>query len=393
MSIRYVLIIGCSLVITLASDTVAYAQLCPPGYMFSWTLDNDSKTWVTWPFGPNPPGYPGSDDGYTSGSKWTFARRRKNPVFPFHFPLPPSANRCFQHLWKGGWEMYTPANHSLTVPDLDSRPYAGFWVGSYVGGALDYGFGLNPNSLKQTQTVEIELGLVGPATRMKQLQWWIHDRGGHPNAHPTWAFQINNEFGGYGAYHFSRKIFEAPFYDVSVSGGGSLGDFLTEVGGGATFRLEMWGDMSDDVLPGDKLFSEPPSPWMGGSPVQNFLKQLLVPREVYIYTKTTIRFVKYDITLDGNYWGDTTNTHTVKKETWVGEYVGPAAAQNLLPGLVLRWRIWKLAPRLTFDFVRRSPPYRVQSLAGHRYDEHLTVGPPDLANKWEYFGSWEFSLF
>ena len=292
--------------------------------------------------------------------------------------------------------MYTPADKVLQFPDLNSRPYAGLWVGSYIGGTLDYGFNMNLNSLKRTQTVEIELGLVGPATGMRKLQHGIHRILG-VSSRPTWSFQVNNEFGGGGfaGYRLSQKIQEWPLgghtLDFSLSGGGSLGNFLTDALGAATLRFEMWGDISDDVLPGDKLFSRPPLPWP--CPGCNWFKTFLTnlkPREMYVFEEAKTRFVLYDITLDGNWWMSKANTHTVEKELWVNEFQG-----GLLPGLVIRWRMWKLAPRLTFNFVRRSPPYSAQTLTGHCCDQHLTVNPmtADLADKWEYFGSWELSLF
>lgn len=281
--------------------------------------------------------------------------------------------------------MYTPADVGLPVPDLNSRPYAGFLLGSYIAGALDYGFNGNMDSLARTQTVEIRLGLVGPATRMKELQWWIHELGNRPSR-PTWARQINNEFGGGGfiSYRLSQKIQEYSFFgktlDLSLSGGGSLGNFLTDVVGAATLRFEIIGDISDDVLPGDKLFSRMPTP-----PVP--FPNNLLPRDAYVFFEEKPRLVLYDATLDGNLWGNRENTHTVKKEHLVNEFVGP------IPGIVLRWRIWKLAPRLTLNFIRRSPPYKGQTLAGHCCDEHGPSTIPDLANQWEYFGSWDLSLF
>lgn len=96
MATRYVLIIGFSVGITLASGTVAHAQ-CPTNRVFSVTFDNDMKAWVTWPLGANPPSYPSSDDGYTSGVKAIFGGHRVSPVWPF----PSALDRCFQKLWTG----------------------------------------------------------------------------------------------------------------------------------------------------------------------------------------------------------------------------------------------------------------------------------------------------
>jgi hypothetical protein len=238
---------------------------------------------------------------------------------------------------------------------------------------------------------------------MRQWQWKIHEWFNVPSR-PTWAYQINNEFGGYLAYRRSRKIQEwqplAPYFtntvDFSLSGGGTLGTFLTEAVAGVTVRWEILGEISDDVLPGDKLYSSrlPSSPPTGSNWFLTVLSHL-PPRDVYAFTEVTGRYVLYDITLNGNLLGDTTDTHTVRNEKRVFEYVGVGAGPNILPGLVFKWRIGNFAPTFTLHFVRRSPPYRAQTLAGHRHDEHLTVNPliADLADQWEYYGSWKLSLF
>jgi lipid A 3-O-deacylase len=218
-----------------------------------------------------------------------------------------------------GQSFYTPEDTSRRDLVRTDRPYSGW---TYVAAALtsDLGEGANRGRL---DTIELQLGIVGPQSYAEQTQKEWHKLIG---AKPPlgWNNQLRNEPGV--ALFYERKWrrqeipFEAPggwAVDLTPHVGASLGNVFTYVAGGATFRIG--NDLSVDygpprIRPGlaGSMHIDPPADGLA----------------YYAFFGFEGRAVARDITLDGNSFA---RSHSVDRRPLVGDLqmglallVGPA---------------------------------------------------------------------
>ncbi len=185
-----------------------------------------------------------------------------------------------------GHNLYTPENKVRTDRILDDRPYGAF---------LYAGLAFQSQSDSQLNTVELDIGVVGPAALGEPIQNNVHRIIGSDEAH-GWDNQLQNEPG-------VVLVFERKWrYLAETAGGygidviphvaGSIGNVFTYGGAGLTFRLG--DDLSVDfgpprirpALPGSAAFDKP-------------LDRLAW----YIFAGGEARGVLRDIFLDGNTLG------------------------------------------------------------------------------------------
>lgn len=131
--------------------------------------------------------------------------------------------------------MFTPATREALVPPPGERPYAG-WTG--------IGFSLHARDSHAQNSVEIALGVVGPASYAEQTQNFIHDIR-DIERFEGWDSQIPNEvtlnlyFNQRRRINFFDKWRDLPF-GVRADGfretGFALGNFRTDVHLGFLFR-------------------------------------------------------------------------------------------------------------------------------------------------------------
>lgn len=185
-----------------------------------------------------------------------------------------------------GHNLYTPENKARTERIFDDRPY-GAWL--YAGLAYQ------SQSDRRLDTVELDIGVVGPAALGKQIQNNFHRLIGSAEAH-GWHNQIDNEPGI--ALVFERKWrFLAQTtanygVDLIPHVSGSIGNVFTYGGAGMTFRIGE--DLEVDfgpprirpALPGSASFDKP-------------LDRLAW----YVFAGAEARGVVRDIFLDGNTFG------------------------------------------------------------------------------------------
>ncbi|MGF1454686.1 MAG: lipid A deacylase LpxR family protein [Alphaproteobacteria bacterium] len=146
-----------------------------------------------------------------------------------------------------GHSIFTPEDRLATEPLPDQHPYAGFLYGEYSvlvnrsgrteGTALD--------------TVNVQIGLVGPAAGGEAVQNTFH-RIIDDDELLGWDNQLGNEIAfaiSYERKFRARKLLNVAGLEVDVipNVGASLGTLLTQVSGGATFRIGT--DLQDDYGP------------------------------------------------------------------------------------------------------------------------------------------------
>jgi hypothetical protein len=226
-----------------------------------------------------------------------------------------------------GQNIYTPRDITLRDPPADDRPYAGWLYGS---------IGLMDKTATRLDQLQLQIGMVGPASLAENSQTWIH--GIINSANPRgWDHQINNEPGLVITYLRSWRALVVEdiwgfSFDATPHLGGAVGNVFTYANGGATFRLG-W-NMPDDYAP-PRI--EP------AVPISGFFE----PRAdfgFYFFATLDGRAVARNIFLDGNTFRD---SRSVDKDILVGE------AQL---GIALAIR----SARLGYTYAFRSPEFSGQ---------------------------------
>jgi hypothetical protein len=133
--------------------------------------------------------------------------------------------------------MFTPGDISRDDLLPEDRPYAG-WL--YLGAQLIAPRQLEPDS-RQVETVEIDVGMVGPASFAEETQKLIHDWIGSPRPR-GWKHQLRNEPGLVLTYtrkwqYFGKSITSRLERDLSPHIVGAIGNVYTYGGGGVLFRV------------------------------------------------------------------------------------------------------------------------------------------------------------
>ena len=212
----------------------------------------------------------------------------KNTVGYGGFSTPsPDAHRSG---WVLGQDMYTPEDVDAAVPDPRDRPYAGWtYFGASVQGESETGI----SGLNQQDTLELDLGIVGPQARAGETQNAFH-RLINVSESQGWPYQIDTEPG----ILLTRMIklrspkwspfgADRPGFDAIPHATGQLGNVKTSAAAGVTVRFG--GNLDRDFGPIYGTFSLPQK-----AP-DIFTWSLFAGAEA--------RLVAHDIFLDGNTFG------------------------------------------------------------------------------------------
>lgn len=271
----------------------------------------------------------GTDNGYTSGINfsWVSANlqnyfndpclpnwaRRFNQIFE---SAQPSAGTSRNMVITAGQLMYTPSDRTRTDVIRNDRPYAAW---------LYLGLGYNARNDQRMDSVEINLGMVGPAALGQQAQNIIHDMRGIPRFN-GWSNQLKNE-PGIQVVAERKKRWESKQenegFDAIVHYGTSLGNVRTYINSGFTLRA---GRIPDDfgtspIRPG----GDSSAPTVG-----NFTRHLR-NGGLHAFISLDARLVARDIFLDGNTFSDGPR---IEKRRYVGD---------LASGIAWQWPGGKLA--------------------------------------------------
>jgi hypothetical protein len=305
------------------------------GWLF--TLQTENEFFI---IGPN------EDRYYTQGLQLNvLTPSRRMPVADATHTLPfldPAARYRGGLVW--GQNIYTPEDLTLAEPDPRDRPYAG-WL--YLGGeVITY-------STKQLDSLQLQVGLVGPSALGGWAQNNWHKHVNHIPEAQGWAHQLNDEVAfvlygerrgrpielwpnfRYEQKHETRHAERANGLSVDVTPdfNFALGTVQSSAGLGATLRVG-WRLDSDFGPPRIR-----PAP-MGSSffgPDGGF--------SGYAYVGAEAKAVARDIFLDGNTFQDSVH---VDKRHVVGE---------LQAGAALRWG----PARVTYAYVWRTEEFLGQN--------------------------------
>ena len=220
-----------------------------------------------------------------------------------------------------GQDIYTPADRYRTDIVSDDRPYAGWLYGAAALHTITDHGKLNPAKagIKDLESVELQVGVVGPWALGEQAQNLIHEVR-LIDTFDGWGNQINNEPGIMLLYERKWRLgppkpvlggtgraLSGLEFDVIPSAGASLGNVITEARAGGALRLgwnipENFGPPS--LIQGGAPFHEWTSTTTGGD------------LSFYLFATAEGRFVARNIFLDGNTFED---SHSVDKRNWVGD--------------------------------------------------------------------------
>lgn len=190
-----------------------------------------------------------------------------------------------------GQNLYTPKSIGTSAPQPFDRPWAA-WL--YLGGVAQRAKG------ERLDTVEIDLGLVGPAALGKEVQAGWHKLIGAPRP-MGWQHQLPNEPAFLVSYlgKSKRPLGRLAAFDLELipHGGATLGTVMTLARGGGLLRLgrHMTGFGPDTIEP-------------GGAMLQNMRRDIEAGRaqkfEWYVFAGLDHRLIAHNIFLDGTVFRD-----------------------------------------------------------------------------------------
>lgn len=298
----------------------------------------------------------GTDSNYTNGVKfsWVSANLKdytQDPCLP-HWVR--QMNRIFESFHPGkytsrnmvvtaGQLMFTPRDRSHADLNSNDRPYAGW---------LYLGLGYNARNTKQMDTVEINLGVVGPAALARQTQNYIHDLRGIPRFN-GWDNQLSNELGFQLVAERKNRIWQASGaglqFDAITHYGASLGNIRTSLNTGLEFR-------AGNRIPND--FGTSPIRPTGDSnaPLEGQITHRLSDGGMHAFLSADARVIAHDIFLDGNTFS---SSHSVAKKHLVGD---------LAAGIAWQWQ----GGKITYAHYLRSKEFDTQE-STHNFGS-ITLG-------------------
>ena len=269
--------------------------------------------------------FSGTDSGYTSGVNfsWVSANLQDylhDPCLPpwvrqfnqFFEAAHPSAGTSRNMVVTAGQLMFTPQDRVRTDVIRTDRPYAGW---------LYLGLGYNARNDQRMDSVEVNLGIVGPAALGQQSQNFIHDLRGKPRFN-GWDNQLKNELGIQLVAERKKRIWEykgraGPQLDAIAHYGASLGNVKTYLNTGLTLRI-------GSLVPND--FGTSPIRPGGDSnaPLESHVTQRFSEGGLHAFISADARVVARDIFLDGNTF---TDSPRIEKRRFVGDIAGGFAWQ------------------------------------------------------------------
>ncbi len=273
----------------------------------------------------------GSDRYYTNGIKFGGGVSAE-PVIEHVFKKP--AESVLQYITDNrgnlqfglflGQNLYTPKRIAVAAPQPLDRPWAA-WL--YVGGVAQ---NVEDNRL---QTVELDLGIVGPSALGKQVQTEYHNLIGADKPR-GWNNQLRDEAGVLLAYFEKWRRGPATGAQVVPHFGVTLGNVMTLARAGGIVRAgsNMSGFGPDTIEPGGAMLQRTR---------QYDIDTSRSAPEWYVFAGVDARVVGRNIFLDGNTFRDSAS---VDRRLFVYDLTG---------GISIR-----IAPlRVSLTHVRRSPEF------------------------------------
>ncbi len=204
-----------------------------------------------------------------------------------------------------GQNIYTPEHIEKKELIKDDRPYSG-WI--YFGAAFH-----SKNYIKM-DSLEIQIGIVGPESFAEQTQKFVHRVRGSQQPE-GWDHQLKNEPGLFVIYDHKTRILRANHSGIDIDAithvGGAIGNVYTFADTGMEVRwgLNIPSDFGTSLI---RPSGDSNAPVNAGDPRiscdNNF--------SLYMFTMVNGYLMLHNIFLDGNTF---TDSHSVDKKYFVGE--------------------------------------------------------------------------
>jgi lipid A 3-O-deacylase len=286
--------------------------------------------------------YFNSDKHYTQGFRASYLTPGTWEA-PFHllsdltgsvgvFPDVPGINRREAIFF--GQSIFTPKDLTLKDPDPRDRPYAG-WL--YLGASL----------LQETgdtfDHVELDLGVVGPASLGEEVQnWWHRDLR---NIAPArgWNDQLQNEPGLIATY---ERFWRVPLVSIGPERGAAGVDLVPQAGA-SLGNVLTYGDVGALLRFGNNLKTDygPVHIRPALSGTDYFNDKEAKPFGSYAYVGFQGRAVGHNIFLEGNTYR---TSRSVTEVPYVADFTAGVSM------------FWSSAIRLDFSVLRRTREFEGQ---------------------------------
>ena len=209
------------------------------GQGFGIAIENDSRN----------VGGPGVDQAYSNGIKFSYVYARDQiPRWAPKWLM--ESNYLRDELAKSKANFGVSLNHQIYTPNNTSernfipndRPYAAW---------LYAGFSMHVKNDRRSQTLEMSLGVVGPAAQGEAVQNGFHKLIGSESAN-GWEYQLKNEPAVQFSYQQRLHFFElrnnyGPYFDLIPMFGAGLGNVFIGMHSGMMARVGV--NLPDDFGP------------------------------------------------------------------------------------------------------------------------------------------------
>ena len=235
-----------------------------------------------------------------------------------------------------GQAIYTPYDWTATAVIPNDRPYAGW---------LYLGLGYNGRTQWEMDTVEVNVGMVGPAALARQTQHVVHAIR-HIDQFKGWQNQLHNELGVQLVAERKRRVWsggQTLKWDAITHYGTSLGNVQTYLNTGIELRI-------GSRLPADFGTSAIRPASDSNAPTESGRQRRLSGEGVHMFVAVDARFVIRDIFLDGNTFRA---SHQVTKNPFVAD---------LAVGIAWQWK----GGKITYSKCLRTKEFETQN-ASHSY--------------------------
>ncbi len=205
-----------------------------------------------------------------------------------------------------GQKIFTPIDISRTDLIKDDRPYAGW---------LYFGTAFHNKNFRELDTLELQIGVIGPASLAEKAQNSVHKYRDIAQA-KGWNNQLHNELGVAFIYDHKERIIlsgktRKMGMDIITHYGGALGNVYTYLNAGAEIRYG-WNIPTDFGTSLIRPGGDSNSPSDSSDP--RFSSQPGV--SLYGFAAFSGRAVARNIFLDGNSFRD---SHNVDKRHLIGD--------------------------------------------------------------------------
>ncbi|GGH03635.1 hypothetical protein GCM10011416_23300 [Polaribacter pacificus] len=186
------------------------------------------------------------------------------------------------HSFEIGHLMYTPYKSTLIFPSSHDRPFAGVLFAQYG----NHRYYKNEHIFSS----QVQLGILGPSSKAKELQNYIHSIYGFPEA-VGWKYQIKEALVlnlNLSYVHFLSRN-SAGNFDISSYSKANLGTLFTDISTGLYLRFGFKSLQKNYETIGFQ---------------SNISKHKQKVKESFIFVKPMLGYYAYDATVSGSFLND-----------------------------------------------------------------------------------------